>query len=126
VAGQVVGCCKRIGVLLLLPVFLQMVPFLLEDKLKELGGDYSRVADWGEYVVVDGNLITGQNPGEECCGAVRLSAKQCISIVILIKAGWSGLVLPKFVSLFCYLYCIDVVATCVVATWVHHVTDTYC
>lgn len=42
---------------------LQMVPFLLEDKLKELGAEFSRAADWAEYVVTDGNLITGQNPG---------------------------------------------------------------
>jgi hypothetical protein len=25
------------------------VPFLLEDKLKELGGEYERGADWSEY-----------------------------------------------------------------------------
>jgi len=42
---------------------LQMVPFLLEDKLKELGGEFVREADWAECVVVDGNLVTGQNPG---------------------------------------------------------------
>jgi hypothetical protein len=40
-----------------------MVKFLLEDKLKELGGQLVRKADWQPCVVVDGNLITGQNPG---------------------------------------------------------------
>lgn len=44
------------------------VPFLLEDKLKELGGDYSCANDWQPHVVVDGNLITGQNPAS--AGAV--------------------------------------------------------
>lgn len=40
------------------------VPFLLEDKLKELGGLFERSdADWASYVVSDGKLITGQNPG---------------------------------------------------------------
>ncbi|GAB4816139.1 hypothetical protein N2152v2_003185 [Parachlorella kessleri] len=40
------------------------VPFLLEDKLKELGGIFSKAdADWASHVVSDGNLITGQNPG---------------------------------------------------------------
>ena len=39
-----------------------VVPFLLEDKLKELGGNYSKGADWAPYVVTDGLLITGQNP----------------------------------------------------------------
>lgn len=46
-------------------VVLQMVPFLLEDKLKELGAHLTKAdQDWGECVVTDGNLITGQNPGE--------------------------------------------------------------
>lgn len=38
-------------------------PWLLEDKLVELGADYSSAAEpWGSYVVVDRNLYTGQNP----------------------------------------------------------------
>ena len=40
-----------------------VVPFLLEDELIKLGGDYSKGEDWGSYVLKDGNLITGQNPG---------------------------------------------------------------
>jgi len=39
-----------------------VVPFLVEDELKSLGSHYSRVDDWLPYVVVDGHLITGQNP----------------------------------------------------------------
>lgn len=39
-----------------------VVPFLLEDKLKERGGNYSKGADWSPYVLVDGKLVTGQNP----------------------------------------------------------------
>jgi len=39
-----------------------VVPFLLEDKLQELGGIYEKVADWKPHAVVDGRLITGQNP----------------------------------------------------------------
>jgi putative intracellular protease/amidase len=31
--------------------------------LKALGGIYSRGPDWGSYVLQDGLLITGQNPG---------------------------------------------------------------
>jgi putative intracellular protease/amidase len=38
------------------------VPFLLEDRLKELGGLYEKGPDWQPYAVRDGNLITGQNP----------------------------------------------------------------
>ncbi|GEO06601.1 dimethylallyltransferase [Adhaeribacter aerolatus] len=39
-----------------------IVPFLVEDKLKALGGNYSKGADWAPYVVTDDLLITGQNP----------------------------------------------------------------
>ena len=39
-----------------------IVPFLVEDMLKENGGNYSKGADWQPYVVTAGNLITGQNP----------------------------------------------------------------
>jgi putative intracellular protease/amidase len=40
-----------------------IVPFLVEDELKALGGIYSRGPDCGSYVLQDGLLITGQNPG---------------------------------------------------------------
>jgi putative intracellular protease/amidase len=40
-----------------------IVPFLLEDALKEKGALYSKGDDWNSYVVTDGKLITGQNPG---------------------------------------------------------------
>ena len=39
-----------------------VVPFLVEDMLVANGGIYSKGADWASHVVVDGNLITGQNP----------------------------------------------------------------
>ena len=39
-----------------------VVPFLVEDMLVKNGGIYSKGADWQPYVVVDGKLITGQNP----------------------------------------------------------------
>jgi putative intracellular protease/amidase len=39
-----------------------IVPFLVEDMLVNNGGHYSKGADWAPYVVVDGKLITGQNP----------------------------------------------------------------
>jgi putative intracellular protease/amidase len=40
----------------------EIVPFLLEDRLKERGGVYSKGANWAPYVQVDGKLVTGQNP----------------------------------------------------------------
>lgn len=39
-----------------------IVPFLVEDMLKANGGHYQKGADWAPFVVVDGQLITGQNP----------------------------------------------------------------
>ena len=40
----------------------KVVPFMLEDELKNKGGIYSKKDDWSSYVVKDGLLITGQNP----------------------------------------------------------------
>jgi len=39
-----------------------LVPFLLEDKLKELGGAFEGGPDWAAFCVKDGHLVTGQNP----------------------------------------------------------------
>lgn len=39
-----------------------VVPFLVEDELRKLGGDFSKAADWAPHVVEDGLIITGQNP----------------------------------------------------------------
>ena len=49
-----------------------VVPFLVEDELKKLGGVYSKGPDWGSYVVQDGLLITGQNPGSSQAAAALL------------------------------------------------------
>lgn len=38
------------------------VPFLLESKLRELGGLYEKGADFQPFAVADGRLVTGQNP----------------------------------------------------------------
>ncbi|WP_245593626.1 DJ-1/PfpI family protein [Azospirillum halopraeferens] len=40
----------------------QTVPFLLEDRLRELGARFERGPDWQPFAVRDGTLITGQNP----------------------------------------------------------------
>ncbi len=39
-----------------------VVPFLVEDMLKEMGGHYEKAADGEAHVVTDGMLVTGQNP----------------------------------------------------------------
>jgi len=40
----------------------EVVPFLVENELRKAGGNYSKGVDWQPYVIVDGNLVTGQNP----------------------------------------------------------------
>ena len=39
-----------------------VVPFLLKDRLRELGGRFERGPDCQPFAVRDGTLITGQNP----------------------------------------------------------------
>lgn len=50
----------------------KIVPFLVEQSLRANGGHYSKAPDWHPHVVIDGNLITGQNPAssEETAKAV--------------------------------------------------------
>jgi len=50
----------------------KVVPFLVEDTLKALGGDYSKGADWAPHVVADGLLVTGQNPASSADAAATL------------------------------------------------------
>ena len=40
----------------------KLMPFMLESKLVEQGAIFQAKANWADNVVVDGNLITGQNP----------------------------------------------------------------
>ncbi|MCL4639695.1 MULTISPECIES: type 1 glutamine amidotransferase domain-containing protein [Olivibacter] len=49
-----------------------VVPYLVEDELKKLGGNYSKTEDWKSYSVQDGNLITGQNPASSEEAAKKL------------------------------------------------------
>lgn len=54
----------------------EVVPFLLEDRLRELGGSYERAEDdWAPHVVCDGDLITGQNPASSEGAAQALIAR---------------------------------------------------
>jgi putative intracellular protease/amidase len=55
-----------------------IVPFLVEDMLAKNGGLYSKGADWQPYIVIDGKLITGQNPAssEAAAKAVLSQLKQ--------------------------------------------------
>ncbi len=48
----------------------QILPFLVEDMLKANGAQYHKGADWDSFLVVDGRLVTGQNPASSA-GAAR-------------------------------------------------------
>lgn len=50
----------------------KVVPFLVEDELKRLGGLYEKVADWVSFAITDGRLVTGQNPASSRAGAEAL------------------------------------------------------
>ncbi|WP_417805189.1 type 1 glutamine amidotransferase domain-containing protein [Thalassospira lucentensis] len=41
----------------------EVVPLSIEDEFKKLGGHYTKKDMWASYAVVDGKLVTGQNPG---------------------------------------------------------------
>jgi putative intracellular protease/amidase len=49
-----------------------IVPFLVEDILKENGGNYSKADDWQVHVQQDGLLVTGQNPASSAATADAL------------------------------------------------------
>ena len=49
-----------------------VVPFLVEDMLRERGGRYTSAALWQPHVECDGLLITGQNPASSGPAAQRL------------------------------------------------------
>jgi putative intracellular protease/amidase len=51
-----------------------IVPFLLEDEIKNRGANYSKGDDWASFVVQDGLFISGQNPASSELSAHKLIA----------------------------------------------------
>jgi putative intracellular protease/amidase len=49
-----------------------VVPFLVEDELLRLGAIFEKVRDWQPFCIVDGRLITGQNPASSTSTAQAL------------------------------------------------------
>ena len=50
----------------------KVVPFLVEDELKRLGARFEKVAKWQPFSIVDGGLVTGQNPASSTRAAQDL------------------------------------------------------
>jgi putative intracellular protease/amidase len=46
-----------------------IVPFLVEDELKRIGGLYEKAADWESFAIIDGRVVTGQNPASSTAAA---------------------------------------------------------
>jgi putative intracellular protease/amidase len=49
-----------------------VVPFLVEDELMRLGAIFEKVADFQPFHVIDGRLVTGQNPASSTGAATAL------------------------------------------------------
>src|SRR4051812_23734225 len=49
-----------------------VVPFLVEDELRRLGGLFEKAPNWQSFAITDGHLITGQNPASSTAGAQAL------------------------------------------------------
>jgi len=50
----------------------KVVPFLVEDELKRIGGLYEKAADWESFAVVDGRRVTGKKPASSTAAAREL------------------------------------------------------
>jgi putative intracellular protease/amidase len=50
----------------------KVVPFLVEDELKRLGANFEKVSNWQPFAIIDGRLITGQNPASSTSAAHAL------------------------------------------------------
>jgi putative intracellular protease/amidase len=49
-----------------------VVPFLVEDELLRLGAIFEKVRNWQPFSIVDGRLVTGQNPASSTMAAKNL------------------------------------------------------
>ncbi len=49
-----------------------VVPFLVEDELKRQGAIFEKAPNWQPFSIVDGRLITGQNPASSTATAQSL------------------------------------------------------
>jgi len=59
-----------------------VVPFLVEDELRRIGALYEKAADWAPFALVDGRVVTGQNPASS-----TTAAKALIELLAVRKAA---------------------------------------
>jgi putative intracellular protease/amidase len=63
-----------------------VVPFLVEDELKRLGGLYQQAPSWQPLAIVDGRLLTGQNPASSTA-----AAKLLLKLMARPAASWTSI-----------------------------------
>ncbi len=59
------------------------VPFLLEDRMKALGGKYEKKGDWNDFSLRDGKLITGKQNTSQlyvCLTTRQHGHMRCMSV----------------------------------------------
>ena len=69
---------------------VDVVPYLLEDELIALGGKYQKVEDWNSLAIVDGLVITGQNPGSSAAVAEALVKVLLVEPKGVVNTGNAG------------------------------------
>jgi putative intracellular protease/amidase len=67
-----------------------VVPFLVEDELKRLGGLYEQVPSWQPLAIVDGRLVTGQNPASSTA-----AAKSLLTLLARPATSWTSVEVSK-------------------------------
>ncbi len=71
----------------------EVVPFLLEDVLKQLGAKFSKAAPFKPHVVREGLLVTGQNPASSEPAAEALL--EALTRETASAGAWSGVRAPS-------------------------------
>ena len=76
----------------------KVVPFLVEDELLRLGAIFEKKADWQPYSIVDGRLITGQNPASSTSAAQALlkfmAGPKSDSLIDSVQIGQKNYAMP--------------------------------
>lgn len=61
---------------------IDKIPFLLEEKLVETAKSFTKIAPWGEHVIIDGRVITGQNPASaHAVGKAMVKSLSAVAVV---------------------------------------------
>ncbi len=82
----------------------EVVPFLLETRLCQLGAKFVKKDDFQDCVVRDGNLITGQNPASSTLAAKTVISSLSLTTVASLDVGPGNITLAANGRLFLSLH----------------------